>query len=160
MTVFRSSDFTAITVQSGYPEPCDDAARRYTAFELTNAVRLTRFPAGVKMIDPGGVSSQRHWREDEDEFLRVISGEIVHVESDGGHVLRAGDAAGWKAGEPHANQRVNRSDADAGYMIFGTRAAIDHVRYPDIDPAFVRDEKSRRFTRMDGTVLRDTNIKY
>ncbi len=47
----------------------------------------------------------------EDEFIYVLEGELVLAENDGETVLRAGDAAGFKAGSGIAHCLINRSDA-------------------------------------------------
>jgi uncharacterized cupin superfamily protein len=78
-------------------------------------------------------SSQRHWHETEDEFVYVIEGEVVLCENDSETVLRAGDAAGWKAGVANGHCLVNRTNRDAVYLEIGTRNRNDRVVYPDID---------------------------
>ena len=79
----------------------------------------------------------------------------VLVEDDGEHILGPGDAAGWAAGVANGHHVVNRSGADATYLIFGTRAATDRAHYPDIDLAYVRDENGSRFYHKDGTPWED-----
>ena len=101
---------------------------------------------------PGSRSSHRHWHEEEDEFLWMIAGEVVLVE-DVERVLRAGDAAGWKAGVPVAHCLENRSGADAVLLVVGTRAAAGVVHYPDHDVVMHHDATGRRFTHGDGTPL-------
>jgi uncharacterized cupin superfamily protein len=44
----------------------------------------------------------RHWHVQEDEFIFVLNGELTLVENDGEAILRAGDAAGFKANAPTA----------------------------------------------------------
>lgn len=80
---------------------------------LSDAGGLTEFGAHVQRLQPGSRSSDRHWHEQGDEFLYVISGEATVVEEDGAHLLRPGDAACWPAGVANAHQVVNRSDAPA-----------------------------------------------
>jgi hypothetical protein len=50
-------------------------------------------------LRPGVSSSQRHWHTAQDEFVYVLSGEVTLVTDAGEETLRAGDAAGFKAGE-------------------------------------------------------------
>ena len=47
--------------------------------------------------------------------------------------LRAGDCAGFKAGEADGHHLQNRSDADASFLEMGTRLAEDGAFYSDID---------------------------
>jgi len=44
--------------------------------------------------------SQRHWQAKEDEFIYVLSGEMVLAIHAGEELLRAGDYAGFNAGDP------------------------------------------------------------
>ena len=110
-------------------------AEHYGASErlrYSDAGGLTQFGARVETLEPGSRSSERHWHEEEDEFLYVISGEATVVEEDGAHPLGPGDAACWPAGEANAHQVVNRSDAPCTYLIFGTRMAREVIHYPDL----------------------------
>ena len=97
----------------------------------SDAGGLTQFGAYVETLGPGSRFSERHWHEEEDEFLYVISGEVTVIEDDGEHPLGPGDAACWPAGVENAHRVVNRSGAPCTYLIFGTRIARDVVRYPD-----------------------------
>ena len=84
----------------------------YADIALGDALDLTQFGARLERLPPGSRSSHRHWHEAEDEFLYVVSGELILIE-DVETVLRAGDAAGWKAGVPLAHCLENRSAEDA-----------------------------------------------
>lgn len=99
---------------------------------LSDAGGLTQFGARVETLEPGSRSSERHWHEEEDEFLYVISGEATVIEEDGAHTLYPGDAACWPAGEANAHQVVNRSGSPCTYLIFGTRMAREVIHYPDL----------------------------
>lgn len=120
----------------------------------SDAGGLTQFGAYVETLEPGARSSERHWHEEEDEFLYVISGEATVVEEDGAHQLRPGDAACWPAGEPNAHQVVNRSGAPCAYLIFGTRMARDVVHYPE-SGRVLRDSEDGtwRLERADGSLI-------
>ncbi len=135
----------------GYPAPFDQGCNLYEAAALGEAAGLTQFGVNIEKLLPGGMSSQRHWHENEDEFLYMLTGKVVLVEDDGETVLREGQAAGWKAGEPTAHHLVNRSDEPAYYLIIGTRAERDTVHYPDIDLHYTRQGGDFQFTRKDGT---------
>ena len=49
---------------------------------------------------PRAWSNHRHWHAKEDEFIYVLSGEVVLATDAGEELLRAGDCAGFKAGDP------------------------------------------------------------
>jgi uncharacterized cupin superfamily protein len=80
----------------------------------------------------------------------VLEGELVLLENDGETVLKAGDAAGWKAGTDNGHCLINRSQRDALYLEVGTRKVHDRVDYPDIDMLNIKDEKGPRFTHRSG----------
>jgi len=124
----------------------------YAELVLGDQAGLTQFGARLERLPPGSRSSHRHWHETEDEFLYVLSGELVLLE-DEESVLRAGEAAAWAAGSPVAHCLENRSGADAVYLVVGTRASKGVVHYPDHDVVMHHDGTGRRFTRGDGSPI-------
>ena len=127
----------------------------YAEMPLGDAVGLSQFGVHLERLPPGSRSSHRHWHETEDEFLYLISGELVLIE-DVETTLLAGDAAGWRAGQPTAHCLENRSDREAVVLVVGTRKAEDTVHYPDHDVILHRSAAGRRFTRTDGTPIDET----
>jgi uncharacterized cupin superfamily protein len=117
---------------------------------IGDAAGLTQFGVNVTRIKAGSASALRHWHEQEDEFVYVLEGELVLLENDGETVLKAGDAAGWKAGTDNGHCLINRSRRDALYLEVGTRKVHDRVDYPDIDMLNIKDEKGPRFTHRSG----------
>jgi uncharacterized cupin superfamily protein len=117
---------------------------------LSDQVGLTQFGVHLEELPPGSRSSHRHWHETEDEFVLVISGELVLVEEEE-TTLRAGDAAAWAAGAPVAHCLENRSSAVAVCLTVGSRASKGVVHYPDHDIVMQHDETGRRFFHGDGT---------
>jgi uncharacterized cupin superfamily protein len=123
---------------------------------LSDAGGLTQFGAHVQTLQPGSRSSDRHWHEEEDEFLYVVSGEATVIEDDGAHTLRPGDAACWPAGAENAHQVVNRSEAPCTFLILGSRAIPDVVHYPDRgDILYAFEDGSWRLQRTDGTLIKE-----
>ena len=116
----------------------------------SDAGGLTQFGAHVETLEPGSRSSERHWHEEEDEFLYVISGEATVIEEDGAHVLYPDDAACWPAGAANAHQVVNRSDVPCIYLIFGTRMAHEVIHYPDVERIGYIEGEAWRLHRTDG----------
>jgi uncharacterized cupin superfamily protein len=145
-------DIENVQVESstGYPEPYRAAVLGRSRRRLGNVVGLDQFGVNLTRLRPGAWSSQRHWHEAEDEFVYVLDGELVLCENDGETVLKAGDAAGWKAGVANAHCLVNRSSQDALYLEIGTRAGLEHVAYPDIDLMFRRDERGNLYMHKSG----------
>ena len=129
-----------------YDEPCAARVRR----RLGDAAGLSQFGVNLLRLPPGCWSSQRHWHSAEDEFVYVLQGEVVLVTDSGEEVLKAGDCAGFKAGDEDGHHLQNRSDQDAVLLEVGSRKWPEEgsVDYPDIDLAL--PEGGRGFHRRDG----------
>ena len=64
----------------------------------------------------------------------MLEGELVLITDAGEEVLRPGDCAAFKAGDPDGHHLVNRSSHDAVVLEVGTRDPDrDRCVYPDID---------------------------
>jgi len=127
-------DLAPKVVGSSYPapygEPCAERVRR----RLGDAAGLTQFGVNLVRLPPGCWSSQRHWHTGEDEFIFVVEGEVVLVTDAGEETLRAGDSAGFKAGDGDGHHLQNRTGRDALVLEVGSRRADeDEVFYSDID---------------------------
>jgi uncharacterized cupin superfamily protein len=120
---------------SRYPAPMNAPCLKRSWIELAQAAGLTLVGVNLLTLPAGQWSSQRHWHLDEDEFVWVVSGEVVLVEDGGETVLRAGDCAAWKAGVADGHHLQNRTDQDAVLLQVGnpTNAATEWVDYPDLD---------------------------
>src|SRR5260221_10485702 len=80
---------------SGYPSPFDEPCAGRVRKALGDAAGLNDFGVNRLTLPPGAWSSQRHWHSQEDEFVFVVSGEVVLVTDAGETLLRAGDCAGF-----------------------------------------------------------------
>lgn len=135
---------------SGYPAPYDEPCRQRKRVRLGDVAGLTQFGINLLRLPPGAWSSQRHWHSAEDEFVYILEGEAVLVSDAGEEVLRAGDCAGFKAGEPDGHQLQNRSNAQVVLLEIGSRnPESDAVDYPDIDLEIRAGTRS--FQHKDGT---------
>lgn len=144
------------TVGSLYPspwhEPCVSRERR----RLGDAAGLTQFGVNLLRLPPGAWSSQRHWHTEEDEFILVLSGEVTLVTDAGPEILRAGDAAGFKAADRDGHCLQNRSSEDATVLEIGSRIPTDIAHYSDIDLVSPPDGSSPTpYTHRDGTPYPD-----
>lgn len=132
-----------------YPPPYDEPCRDRKRWQLGEAAGLTQFGINLLRLAPGVWSSQRHWHSAEDEFVMVLEGEVVLVTDAGEEILRAGDCAGFKAGDPDGHHLQNRSDREAVLLeIGGRKPGEDAVDYPDIDLKI--DAGSGRYQHKDG----------
>jgi uncharacterized cupin superfamily protein len=139
-----------VEIATGYPEPFRQAVAGRERKRLGNVVGLDQFGVNLTRLKPGYQSSQRHWHQNEDELVYVLEGEVVLRENGGETMLRAGDAAAFKAGVPNGHCLLNRSTHDALYLEIGTRAMRDRVEYPDIDLLNTKDESGVRFLHKSG----------
>jgi uncharacterized cupin superfamily protein len=134
---------------SGYPAvfaaPC--AAR--TRQSLGDAGGLRDFGVNLMTLPPAGWSSQRHWHSHEDEFVYLLSGELVLIEDGGETILRAGDCAAFPKGTGNGHHLVNRSPTVAVYLEVGSRQPDDLTTCSDIDLKSANADG--RFVHKDGT---------
>jgi len=141
----------ASVVGSMYPPPFDEPCRARERKRLGNAAGLTQFGVNLLRLQPGVSSSQRHWHTLQDEFVYVLSGEVVLVTDEGEETLHAGDAAGFKAGDANGHCLQNRSAADALVLEIGTRVPDDAAYYPDLDLVAPAGGVPAIYTHRDGT---------
>jgi uncharacterized cupin superfamily protein len=155
--VKKRIDVTALTPVVGtlYPPPFDVPCRARERTKLGDAAGLTQFGVNLCRLPPGAWSSQRHWHTAGDEFVYVLSGEVVLVTDGGEELLRAGDAAGFRAQDTNGHCFQNRSDRDAQILEIGTRVPDDTAYYPDIDMVAPAGGKPTAYTHRDGTPYPD-----
>lgn len=134
---------------SSYPTPFDQPCATRTRRALGDAGGLTDFGVNLLELSPGTWSSQRHWHSAEDEFVWVLSGEVVLIEDGGETILRTGDCAAFPKGAANGHHLVNRSDTIALCLEAGTRSAEDVCIYSDIDMRI--DAHDDVYTHKDGT---------
>jgi uncharacterized cupin superfamily protein len=139
------------TMGSGYPEQFKSRVAARRKRRLGDALGLKHFGVNLTTIPPGTVSALRHWHSHEDEFIYIVSGELVLVTNDGEQRLTPGMCAGFPAGKPDGHCLANRTREDAVYLEVGDRRPEDAVTYPDDDIAGRATPQGRRFTRKDGT---------
>ena len=116
-----------------YPPPFDEPCRARERKRLGDAAGLTQFGVNLLILPPGAWSNQRHWHTAGDEFIYVLEGEVTLVTDGGAELLRAGDCAGFKAGDANGHHLQNRSGAPARVLEMGTRLPDDGAFYSDID---------------------------
>jgi uncharacterized cupin superfamily protein len=138
-----------------YPPPFDAPCRARERTKLGDPAGLTQFGVNLLRLPPGAWSSQRHWHTGGDEFVYVLSGEVVLVTDGGEEVLRAGDAAGFPAHDTNGHCLQNRSEREALVLEVGTRVPGDTAYYSDIDMVAPAGGKPAIYTRRDGSPYPD-----
>lgn len=134
------------TNATGYPpEHAGEVQERWYR-RLAPAGGLTDFGVSHVELKPGAWSAQRHWHENEDEFVVMLAGEAVLVDDAGRTPMRAGDSAAFPKGDGNGHVLINESNESCFYIAIGKPAASD-CHYPDID---MHLENGRGFRRKDG----------
>lgn len=128
-------DRIAQTNSTGYPAPYAAEMEGRWYRRLSPAAGLTDFGASHVVLKPGGWSAHRHWHEQEDELLVILSGEAVLVDDDGRTPMRPGDVAAFPKGVANGHCLINESEADCVMLVVG-QAANGPCHYPDIDLHF------------------------
>jgi len=142
---------------SGYPEPYRSRVLPREKRALGDALGLKTIGINQTILPPGKESSMRHWHTHEEEFVYLLSGEVVLITDAGEQVLKAGMCAGFPAcndarkGDGH--QLVNRSDQPAVYLEVSNRDPRDTAHYSDVDLLFHGVNAAVRFTRKDGSAF-------
>jgi uncharacterized cupin superfamily protein len=133
----RIRKLSDITVATGLPASSSDAVKaelfsgKHEA-RLASAVDITQFGVNHVTLEPGSISALRHWHEAEDEFVFVLSGTLTLIDDNGERTLEQGHFAGFPAGYGNAHHLVNRSNADASFIVVGSRKPGEEtIHYPD-----------------------------
>jgi uncharacterized cupin superfamily protein len=152
-------DPAKVPVKTGsiYPEPYASMMRGRSSLRLGEAGGLTQFGVNLVMLEPGAMSSLRHWHHNEDEFVWVVEGECTLIQDGGATLMRPGDCAAFPAGNPDGHHFQNRSDKPAKFLVVGTKAPQETAVYSDVDMMvhLSPGEKGKaEFTHKDGTPFR------
>ena len=131
----KKIDLAAVPVQTGsnYPDPFHVPCMPQSSRKLARHAGLTAFGVNLTVLEPGAWSSQRHWHSHEDEFVWIVEGELVLVTDSGEEILRAGDCAAFRRGDPDGHHLINRTDRPAKVLEIGNASPLDVCVYPDID---------------------------
>ncbi len=146
-------NLATVPVKTGsiYPEPYAAMMAGRTSLRLGQAGGLTQFGVNLVTLEPGALSSLRHWHLHEDEFVMVTEGECILVQDAGETVMRPGDCAAFPAGNPDGHHFINRTDLLARFLVIGTKAAQESATYSDVDMVIHQQSGTSRFTHKDGT---------
>ncbi|UWQ26161.1 cupin domain-containing protein [Leisingera aquaemixtae] len=138
---------------SGYPGKLAEACKGRSVQPLGDPGGLSQFGVNIVRLEPGAMSSLRHYHMEQDEFVMVTEGSCTLIDDQGAHEMQPGDCAAFPAGEENGHHLVNRSDKPAAFLVVGTRTETETGYYSDMDMMvkFARSEFT--FTRKDGSPL-------
>jgi|TARA_B100001079_G_scaffold225597_1_gene202780 uncharacterized cupin superfamily protein len=105
----------------------------YKQIKVGDLGGLTQFGVNKTILPTNSATAMRHWHEEEDEFVFIISGSAILVDKDGEHEMNAGDCATFKAGDNNGHAIVNKSNEDVVLLEVGTRSQKEIVHYTDKD---------------------------
>jgi uncharacterized cupin superfamily protein len=134
-----------------YPEPYARQMAGRSSLRLGDAGGLTQFGANEVILQPGARSSLRHWHHREDEFVMVLTGECTLVQDEGETVMRPGDCAAFPAGDPNGHCFLNKTSAEARFLVVGSRMNPERATYSDVDLEVEMKDGKATFTHKDGT---------
>ncbi len=120
------------TNATGYPPVYAEVVEGRWYRRLAPASGLQDFGVSHVTLKPGAWSAQRHWHEQEDEFVVMLAGEATLVDDNGRTLMRPGDCASFPKGDGNGHVLINESDADCMFIAVG-RSAESDCHYPDID---------------------------
>lgn len=145
-------DLTKVPVKTGsiYPSPYAEMMAGRSSLRLGAAGGLTQFGVNLVTLEPGAVSSLRHWHLVEDEFVMVTSGECTLVQDAGETVMRPGDCAAFPANTPDGHHFINRSAVPASFLVVGSKSKHEVATYSDVDLVVTIDEGAAVFTHKNG----------
>ncbi|NOR63602.1 MAG: cupin domain-containing protein [Rhodobacteraceae bacterium] len=148
-------DLSTVRVEtgSGYPGTLAAQVGARTQQRVGAAGGLSQFGANIVTLPAGALSSLRHWHEQQDEILIVLSGELTLVDDNGETPLRTGDVCTFPAGEANGHQIVNNTSSDGSFFVVGTHTETETAWYSDLDMMVTVNKNDFRFTRKDGSPL-------
>ena len=142
-------------ISSGYPEPYRSQVLPREKRALGDPLGLTKIGINHTTLPPGKASSMRHWHTLEEEFIFVLSGEVVLKTDAGEQVLGPGMCAGFPASADgqtgNGHQLINQGSEPATFLEISNRVKGDEAFYPDVDLHYNGEGSSPMFTRKDGS---------
>ena len=131
---------------TGYPAPFHEQVEGRWWKRIAPLAGLTEMGASHVVLEPGAWSSQRHWHDDEDELVVMLTGSAILVEDEGETKVRAGDVLAWPKGVRNGHHLVNRSAEPCSFIAISA-GPKGTGGYCDIDMMWTADG---RFCHRDG----------
>ncbi|TNJ43965.1 cupin domain-containing protein [Phaeobacter sp. B1627] len=148
-------DLSQIPARDGtsYPGRLAACVAGRSAQPLGDAGGLSQYGVNLVHLEPGALSSLRHYHMEQDEFVMVTAGALVLVDDQGEQAMNPGDCAAFPKGDANGHHLINRSDAPASFLVIGTRTATETAIYSDLDMMVQVADDISSYTRKDGSPL-------
>jgi uncharacterized cupin superfamily protein len=148
-------DLSKIPLKGGssYPGKLAKAMAGRSSQALGDAGGLSQYGVNLVRLDPGAISSLRHYHMQQDEFVMVTEGTCTLIDDHGEHTLQVGDCAAFPAGEANGHHLANKTEVPAVFLVVGTRTENETGYYSDLDMKVSVDAAGYTFTRKDGSPL-------
>jgi len=98
----------------------------------------------VVRLEPGCLSTEFHYHDNDEEFLIILQGCGVATIGDERHEVAAGDIMAFPSGSP-AHELANPYEEDLLYVMGGEKNANDVVHYPRLERSLIKTA-GRRFS--------------
>lgn len=146
-------DLSKVPVKTGsiYPAPYGEMMAGRSSLRLGDAGGLTQFGVNLVMLQPGALSSLRHWHLAEDEFVMVTQGTCIMVTDAGETQMQPGDCAAFPANSGDGHHFINRSGEPATFLVVGSKAKREVATYSDVDLMVTMEAGRATFTHKDGS---------
>ena len=94
----------------------------YKQIKVGDLGGLNQFGVNKTILLPKAETAMKHWHEEKDEFVFIISGSATLIDKDGEHKLNTADCATFKAKDNNGHAIVNKSKKDVVLLEIGTRS--------------------------------------
>ncbi|WP_420003188.1 cupin domain-containing protein [Arenibacterium sp. LLYu02] len=138
---------------SSYPGKLAESVAGRTAQRLGDAGGISQYGVNLVHLEPGAMSSLRHYHMEQDEFVMVTAGALVLVDDAGEHAMLPGDCAAFPKGDANGHHFINKSDQLASFLVIGTRTETETGYYSDLDMRVKFANGAFAYTRKDGSPL-------
>ncbi len=142
--LLRASDVEALP-RERFVHQHNAAAIRHTVC-LTDALGFEDMGLHMVRLEPGDLSSEHHYHEEDEEFVYILTGRAQAFIGDETFEVGPGDLMMFPKNSPAHHMR-NESDAVVTYLVGGTRAPIDICNYPKKALRQFRVHGQREFVR-------------
>lgn len=145
-------DLSRVPVKTGsiYPAPYAAMMAGRSSLRLGDAGGLTQFGVNLVTLEPGALSSLRHWHMAEDEFVMVTEGTCIMVTDAGEEAMHPGDCAAFPAGSTDGHHFINRTDRVARFLVIGSKSRHEIATYSDVDLVVEIEGGKAAFRHKDG----------